>query len=69
MKHLNLILGVLGGALAGLAIGTLFAPKKGEETRDDIRRFVRKHCPFIKEENKIDKIVDMIKAQLAQTEK
>lgn len=69
MKHLGILLGVLGGAAAGYALGTLFAPQSGEDTRDDIRRFVRKHCPFIKEESKIDKIVDMIKAQLASSEK
>lgn len=64
MKPLNTILAVLGGAVAGLAIGTLFAPQSGADTRDDIRRFVRKHCPFVKDESEIEKIVDRIKAQL-----
>ncbi|MGM9871306.1 MAG: YtxH domain-containing protein [Muribaculaceae bacterium] len=64
MKHLGIILAALGGAVAGAAVATLFAPKSGAETRDDIRRFVRKHCPFAKEESEIDKIVDSIKAQL-----
>ena len=33
MKAGNLIIGVLSGAVAGLAAGMLFAPKKGVETR------------------------------------
>lgn len=64
MKHLTTILGVLGGAIAGAVVATLLAPQSGAETRDDIRKFVRKHCPFVKEESEIEKIVDRIKAQL-----
>lgn len=66
MKYLNTVLAVLGGALAGAAVATLFAPQSGADTREDIRKFVRKHCPFVKEESEIDKIVDRIKAQLKE---
>ena len=36
-NNTNLIAGIIGGAAAGLAVGMLYAPDKGSETRRKIR--------------------------------
>ncbi len=43
MKGICLLTAFIGGIAAGTAIGMLFAPAKGSETRANISEFLNKH--------------------------
>jgi len=55
------------GAAAGAALGILFAPKKGSETRQDIADNAKKMTKNLK--NKFQGQVDDLKDQVAKAEK
>jgi len=55
------------GAAAGAALGVLFAPKKGSETRQDIADNAKKMSKNLK--NKFKGQVDDLKSQVAKAEK
>lgn len=64
MKNLDIILAVVGGAVAGAAIGLLFAPKKGSDLRDDIACYLKSKGIVLKK-CKLDKLVNEIEAEAA----
>ena len=63
MKGLNIALAVVAGAVAGAAVGLLFAPKKGSETREEIKRYLRSKGIKLKK-SELDELVDEISAEI-----
>ncbi|TGX86678.1 YtxH domain-containing protein [Muribaculum intestinale] len=59
MKPLHIILSVIGGAVAGVAVGLLLAPEKGETTRDNIRHFLKEKGINLRKD-KLEELVDEI---------
>jgi hypothetical protein len=57
MKNLDIVLAVVGGALVGASLGLLFAPKKGEDLRDDIAAYLKSKGITIKKK-KLDQLVN-----------
>ena len=62
-KGLNVLAAFLGGAAVGAAIGILFAPEKGEDTRHKIAEILRKKGIRLNR-NEMENLVDEIAAEL-----
>lgn len=65
MKALSFLVAFIGGAAVGAAVGILFAPEKGTETRDKIAEALRKRGIKLNRkemDSLVDEIADEIKS-------
>ena len=65
MKPIHVISAIIGGAIAGAAVGLLFAPEKGSDMRKKIQEVLREKGICLKKE-KMDQLVDEIEGKIEE---
>ena len=68
MKGLNILAAFIGGAAIGAALGILFAPEKGEDTRQKIKDILREKGIKLNH-SEMDELVDKIAAEVKEAVK
>ena len=63
MKAIHIISAVIGGAIAGAALGLLCAPEKGEDTRKNILKLLKEKGLSLKK-NELEELADEIQEQI-----
>lgn len=64
MKNLSALFAFWGGAAVGAALGVLFAPEKGEDTRKRICQLLREKGIKLNH-HEMDELVDQITSELS----
>lgn len=67
MKALNVILAAAGGVAVGAALGVLFAPRAGSETRDAVKDFIKAKCPALKNKQ-LNALAEKISKEIEEAE-